>query len=86
MIRPTSTIANRHRNQLLRAELRKRVAHKLKTTGPQTREALEIILGINGNTIRPVVLECIKAGTVRRLKARGKTRAGNDAELLGAVR
>ena len=86
MLRETSSMANRNRDAHTRADQRRAVAHKLKTCGPQTRESLEIITGLPGNTLRPVVLECIKAGTVRRLVRRGKTKAGNAAELLGATR
>ena len=86
MIRATSSIANRNRSAGTRADQRSKVVHMLKNYGPKTREALEVATGINGSTLRPVVIECLKAGKIRVLKARGKTKAGNAAELLGAVR
>jgi hypothetical protein len=86
MIRETSSMANRNRDANTRADQRRAVAAKLKQCGPLTREALEFFTGIEGNTLRPVILECIKAKTIRRLKGCGTTKAGNKAELLGAVR
>lgn len=86
MIRPTSRIANRKRSRITAAEARGLIVHFLRLRGPETRDYIATYTGLLGDTVRPRVLELIKAGKIRVLKKRGRTRLGNEAELLAVVR
>lgn len=54
---------------------------RLAFAGPSTREDLGRTLGVDGSSIRPRVLELIRAGKIRA-SGYGRTLAGNKAELL----
>lgn len=83
MIRPTSAWANRARSAMTRRKQCERIVSRLTKHGPLTRERLETVTGIPGNSLRSAVIDCMRARTVRVVRGRyGKTRAGNEAELL----